>query len=247
MTTMKDIAKHYDKLTPYERFRLITAAGCRGDSVEQARLKRAGARVFLSGADHLPYVTAANELAPLIFLEVLEDAQQYMDLCRQAPVSWGPDDDEDGDDEEAEARAEAEASGAGLQAGEDLPPAEEARNLRLAMGYSLKERVRGWELFCERRLSMEPFAHWRLLPGFGRLERILEVAEVIAFKPEGMQGWMNMMGKRRSPPGPELTAPPPIAEQMAANLETLFRELASWWGAPKEPKQERSSDGEQPV
>jgi hypothetical protein len=227
---MNGIHRHYDKLTPFERFRLITAAGCRGDEAEQERLKRTGGQVQLVTGDHQPYASAANELAPLILLELLEVAQQYMDLFQDSLDAWDPDDVEAEDEEEDDAKAEAEANGAAL-AGEDLPPAEKARNLRLAMGYWLKERVRGWKLFCERCLSMEPFDIWKLLPGFDRLERSLRVAEGISFKPEGMQAWMNMVGKRRSPPEPELTAPPPIAEQMAACLETLFRERAAWWGA----------------
>jgi len=42
MRDTKALARHYDNLTPEERFRLILAAGARGDKVEQDRLVNSG-------------------------------------------------------------------------------------------------------------------------------------------------------------------------------------------------------------
>jgi hypothetical protein len=75
----KGLAKLYDRLTPAERLPLIIAAAERGDDAERDRLVNAAGRITLSMSDHLPYARAFDELATLIFLELLEDAGNYFD------------------------------------------------------------------------------------------------------------------------------------------------------------------------
>ena len=73
----KSLVKHYSQLTPVERFRLILAAGARGDEAEQDRLVNAGQRITLAMQDHAPYGDAFSELALLVFIELLEEAARY--------------------------------------------------------------------------------------------------------------------------------------------------------------------------
>jgi hypothetical protein len=59
------VAKLYGLLTPEERFRLILAAGARGDQAEQKRLANAASEIALRTADYMPWAKAFNELASL--------------------------------------------------------------------------------------------------------------------------------------------------------------------------------------
>jgi hypothetical protein len=108
--TANAVARHYAELTPEERFRLILAAGARGDEAEQERLKAAGERITLSMPDHSPYGHAFDELATLVFLELVEEASKHDDafhrLC-DVEETWTDEDDSharatgegDGDDD----------------------------------------------------------------------------------------------------------------------------------------------------
>ena len=78
------VAKNYGQLTSEERFRLILAAGARGDDAEQDRLARAGQRLTLTMPDHAPYGHAFNELATLTFIELLEEAVRYVEFFAHA-------------------------------------------------------------------------------------------------------------------------------------------------------------------
>lgn len=80
----KGLARLYDRLTPSERLPLIIAAAERGDDAEADRLANAAGRITLSMSDHSPYAHAFDELATLIFLELLEDAGNYFDAFHRA-------------------------------------------------------------------------------------------------------------------------------------------------------------------
>jgi hypothetical protein len=58
------VARHYDCLTPEERFRLIEAAGGRGDTAEQDRLANVGQRITLSMRDFAPFALAFDGAKP---------------------------------------------------------------------------------------------------------------------------------------------------------------------------------------
>src|SRR5262245_57571869 len=96
------VARHYDSLTPLERFRLVLAAGARGDEAEQDRLVRAGGRIALSMHDHAPYAHAFDELAILVFLELLEEAAGYLDALARSDgagdIQAGDEQEEEGDE-----------------------------------------------------------------------------------------------------------------------------------------------------
>src|SRR5438309_11444760 len=97
------LAKNYKCLTPEERFRLILVASGRGDEAERNQLVRAGDRIHLSMQDHAPYADAFNELAMLMFIELLEEAALYHDAlerCHQDELEGS---------EEAEGKRDPEA------------------------------------------------------------------------------------------------------------------------------------------
>jgi hypothetical protein len=222
------VARHYGSLTPEERFRLVVAAGARGDEAEQARLANAGGRVTLSLQDHAPYALAFGELSLISFIDLLETAADYLDAIHQA-------DDAEmiGGGEPAEEREDGGADDAGTEdAGEAA--AERAAStvagqllcLALAKGFTLKATADGWRLFCER-MSVPPFAAWQGLPGFDRLRRALTLAEADAFVPEDFLRWLNEI---RPAGAPELTEVPLTLERVADETARMFRARVAWWG-----------------
>ena len=59
------LSKHYDKLTPRERFSLILAAGVRGDEAEQDRLQSSAPEHLFCVPDYRGYSEGFNEVASL--------------------------------------------------------------------------------------------------------------------------------------------------------------------------------------
>jgi hypothetical protein len=225
------VAKHYGALTAEERFCLILAAGDRGDKAEQDRLKNAGERITISMPDYSPYADAFGELAQMIFLELLEEAARYLDAIERADDARDTlADDEDGAElgnnpKGTEADADmAEKDAGAWRDGQSIW--ERYYRLTLAAGYMLKTKADGWKLFCEQ-LSIPPFAIWKCLPGFDRLQRALSLAEKIAFVPEGFLCWMNEVRPKGTP---ELSHVPLTAEAMADEAMRLFRASVAWWG-----------------
>jgi hypothetical protein len=233
----KTLARHYDRLSAEERFRLILAAGARGDKIEQQRLVSSGQRITLSVQDHAPYAQAFDELSRLIFIELLEEAAHYCELF--ACVGEVHDDlgdeeeDEESDVEEGKAATSAEeASDARADAEStrddegDLPLWQGYLDMALAAGFVLRTKADGWKLFC-KRMTVPPFALWEGLPGFDRLQHALHLAEKAAFVPEGFLRWLNTI---RPAEEPERVEVPLTVEEMAAATEEVFRQRVEWWG-----------------
>jgi hypothetical protein len=214
------LTRHYAILSPEERFRLIAAAGARGDRAEQKRLDHSGLRVGLDLPEHTPYAHAFNELSLLVIMELVEAATVYLwalicpngsSVARSGeaaakPPSGGP------------------TSVPGNGDGESL-----TRDLDefLALGYVLRTRAQGWSLFCER-LSIPPFAGAECLPGFGRLQGALKLTERAAFVPEGMLRWVNRTCRPEG--APELKELGLTPEGVAEELDAFFRKRVAWWG-----------------
>lgn len=227
----KTLAKHYGCLTPEQRFRLLVAAGARGDEAERTRLISAGGRISISVQDHAPHAHAFHELSLLTFIELLEAAADYLDA-----FSWADDaviTDEDGPEDvpEEEDAEDAEAGPAGCAG--DAEAEREARavadgllGLALAKGFLLKTKADGWKVFCER-MSIPPFATWEALPGFERVRRALALAEKAAFVSEGVLRWLNDT-RPAGEPGP--AAVPLTVEGMANTTAEMFRQRVEWWG-----------------
>jgi hypothetical protein len=219
------LAKNYGSLTPEERFRLILAAGARGDDAERERLVKAGGRITLSMQDHAPYAHAFNELARLVFIELLEEAGRYLDAFARSDDTrdlHGKNNEEEGSGDAAD--VEPDTPGVADEA-RARPAWQRALDLALAAGFVLRTKAEGWKLFCER-LSVPPFVLWQQLPGFDRLQRALTLAERAAFAPEGFVRWLN----RIRPAGePERTEVPLTVEGMADATGELFQARVEWW------------------
>jgi len=217
---LNTLAKHYEALKPHERFALIFLAGARGDKAEQARLVAAGEEITLSMQDYAPFAHAFDELAMLIYIELLAEASTYLEALHFADA---PDHLDDGSPEDAsDEGASEEESDAGDG---ERSICDCWFDLALAKGYVLKTRAEAWRLFCDRR-SFPPFAAWEGLPGFDRLQRALAGAEKAAFVPEGFLRWAN---DARPEGSPEVTEIPLSVEGLADALEELFKKRVKWW------------------
>jgi hypothetical protein len=221
------VARHYDRLTPEERFRLILAASGRGDEAEKDRLRRAGGQLTLTFPGHFPFAKAFSDLAWRIYVELLEDAARYLDALDRT--------DDHGDDSDAD-ETDPDEQGEGEVADAEEIPADKGTGKRpvggrlldlvLVAGFVLRTKADGWKRFCER-LAVPPWLLWQGHPGFDRLQHALSLAETAAFTPEGMVRWMNAT---RPADEPERTKAPLTVEGQAAGLEMTFREIARWWG-----------------
>ena len=80
----KILATQYAQLTPEERFRLAIAASGRGDAIERDRLMRSSERIHFAMPDVAPYLRAFNEIAVLIYIELLEEAAYFMECFDHA-------------------------------------------------------------------------------------------------------------------------------------------------------------------
>ncbi len=209
------LARHYGFLTPAERFRLILAASGRGDDAERDRLVNSCQRINLSMPDHAPYAEALQELAHLIFIELVEEAAVYFDGFHRV-------------DENDEFPATGSARKKGKRK-PTSPPDERSGHERLwdlvlGAGYVLRAKADGWRLFCDRQ-GIDPFVLWSDLPGFDRLQRALELTKEIAFEPEGMVRWLNRV---RPADEPEVSKVGLTAEGIAEETGQLFRNRVAW-------------------
>lgn len=211
------LATNYDCLTPEERFRLILAASQRGDEAERGRLGRAGARLTLSMSGHAPYAYAFEQLALLIFIELLEEAAGYF----EALAKMG-----DADDEAEEQVDERDGEESAEDDDGQRPAWQQCLDLALAAGYLLRTKANGWRQFCEQ-MQVDPFLLFEGLPGFDRIKRALALAEEAAFAAEGFLKWLNAV---RPETEPELTEVPLTAAAVAAATEKIFRQRVRWWG-----------------
>lgn len=233
------LVRHYGNLSPEERFRLAVAARARGDEAEQGRLLKAGERITLRMADSAPWSHAFNELATVVFIEMLDEAANYDDAAHRLfdVECFDGEDDPEADDSESESEP-IEAQSAGEDTTESNGAGERTitdrlSDLYLAQGFLLKAKADGWKLFCER-LTVPPFAVWMFLPGFERFRRTLEETEDneyrpgAAFRPEGMLRFLRCIR-------PESELEPTLdnlisAECTAAELDRRFRQLVEQWG-----------------
>jgi hypothetical protein len=224
---MTSLAKQYGQLTPEERFRLIRAAGTRGDEAETDRLTRSGKRVSISLPDHSPYSNASQELILVAYIELLDSAA-FCDECNERlhdqlrdSIDAAKDAEHDGDAEE-------------LPNAEDAvkyPAWHRAAELAYAAGFLLKAKLAGWKLFCER-WNDAPFAAWEEanFPGLDRLKRACAHAEAgTAFPtPADMVRWLNGLRAAGDPKTTE--ADIMTAECFADIFDAAFRERVRWWG-----------------
>ena len=219
-----------------ERFRLIYAAGGRGDDLEQQRLIQTGQKITFTMSDHAPAAHAFSELSLLTYIELSDDASRYLEALSLSDTAGATEALTDTEDEDEELKAmaseddePAESTDEAETEAEDerrKSPADRAMDVALALGCLFREKLNGWILFCER-MTVPPFSLWKGLPGFDRLERAQKLAEIVAFTREGLQLWI----KRTKPPGTDEADDPVIsAERAADGCDWIFRNRLVWWG-----------------
>lgn len=220
--TAATLTKHYAELSGEERFRLILAASGRGDTVEKERLSSAGRKISLVSQDHAPASFAFNSLSFVTYIELLDAASFYREVMTM-------------EEHEAELKFEREWKGQIVEDEDEeeyvpldiegLNPEKRTLGMTLAAGYILREKARGWVLFCER-IGVPPFLLWEGLPGYDRLKRDIEIAETFAFSREALLKWCNRKGE----PGEEKIKQVLSAEKCADEAEMMYREQVEWWG-----------------
>jgi hypothetical protein len=245
--TAHRFARHYPALTPEERFKLVVAAVDRDDEADRARLVAAAERRTFQMPDYAPFIDAYHDLVFASFPHLLDAAAEFLERYWMGDLSV--DDERDaavngreaspdkrGSGVEPTARDGAEPGGANGEASNLDPFADErrkrptrVRQLELAYvaGFILKVQVAGWKLFCER-LNVPPFAFFKGLPGFERLERALKLAEKTAFEPADILKWLN----RRCRSGAQRATLESIIspESYARQCDEAFREQVKSWG-----------------
>jgi len=219
-------AKHYDMLTPEERFRLVAAADARGDEAETDRLTRAAKRISISMPDHSPYVDAFQELILVAYIEMLDSAAFYREceerfhheLRDSIDTAKNAEDDDSADDDSADDVVK-------------HPACHRAGELVYAAGFLLKVKLAGWKVFCER-WSDAPFAAWEeaVFSGLDRLKLALARAEAGSAFPTSadMVRWLNGIRPAGDPEATE--ADIMTAERLADSFDAAFRERVRWWG-----------------
>lgn len=197
------VARNYSALTPEERFRLIVAANDRGDEAESSRLCRAAEKLHLSTPDHTPWSHAFEEMATLVFIELLEEVSRHQEAFQR----WSNADEFDAP-----------------------PQVSRMLDLYKVQGFVLQVKIDGWKLFCER-MSLPAFTIWEHYPGIERLKSAAKMVEnnqewSAAFTPEELLGWLHKV----RPEGASESSKPITPELFADELDSTFRTRVKWWG-----------------
>lgn len=198
--------RQYDAFTPEERFRLIVAASARGDEVESDRLQRSAMRLTLVTGEHVPWSHAFQELALLVYVELLADAAEYQDMLHHYAHA-----DRDEDDDSPSPSL-----------------ADRHRDVAYARGYFLRTKLAGWVMFCEAR-TLPPYLLWESLPGYDRFREIAALTETsetrpsLAFTSEELTAYLARFRPCDTPP--TLSTP----TTSACELEETFLTRVRWW------------------
>jgi hypothetical protein len=97
-------------------------------------------------------------------------------------------------------------------------PSKHWQNIMLAANW-LCTKHRGWMLFC-KRLGVPPVGLWRMLPGFERMQRMVELAKTMAFTQEGVVRTLN---RSRPPEVPKMTKCPLTPKVIAREFHAIYR------------------------
>ena len=231
----KSLANHYAQLTPDELFRLIMAANSRGDPAERDRLAEAGQRITLSMPAHSPYARAFGELSFMTYIELLDEAAEYLDSHERAVRAV---------DTRMPKRKKTARRTKTITPDQEEPAAENSEDdaekpTRLAQSYELvnaigfffKLNLRGWTLFCARwNAGLTDLWDHGNYPGLDRLKIAWALVQAgFAYRtPADAVCWLNTV---RPADDPELTeANIMTAEWVADRHDAEFHERVRWWG-----------------
>jgi hypothetical protein len=154
------LARHYDKLTPRERFPLIVAATARDDEIEATRLARSAPTRDYRVPDYWLFSRGLLDLAQFYLLQQVELAATFWRSFALVAVAPAPAD-----------RPERSAA-----------RQEVLEQLRFT-AYRCLVLAEAWQIFCVE-WHLAPEALPRLLPGYDGLEGLLEASRRIAFTAE---------------------------------------------------------------
>jgi hypothetical protein len=220
------LARNYKFLTPEERFSLLANAGARGDEGEQQRLIAAAKRITLSMLDCGPFSQAFADTGWVTYADLLDTAAEVLERFAAVDASALPT-DEDMGDEDDETDDDGPWPVGEDEASDGLPEYARLLNMAYVAGFMLNTKAAGWRLFC-RRLNVPPLVLFKIMPGFARFERASKLAEVAAFKPEGVVRWLNTVRPDRDPP--VTLANVITADGYAEDSERVYRERVKFWG-----------------
>jgi hypothetical protein len=156
----KGLAKHYDKLTPWERVPLIIAAGARGDEAEQERLARSAPMTLCRVSDFRGLSEGLHALAHGHMMALLDLAAWYWHISAML----------------------AECS---LGFREEEAKQHEDRlwdTLRL-LAYRFVVGMDAWDRLCGE-LGIDPWALVKDCPGVDTVQGLEEQARMFAFSAE---------------------------------------------------------------
>jgi hypothetical protein len=229
------INKLYEWLKPEERFRLILAAGARGDMAERDRFANASRTLALKVRDFVPWAQAFNEVSMIIFMGLVEQAVQYQEACDDWSKAYR---------KLRQARKRAKAlvkvsAGKSAESSESAEPSEDEKieellfDMHLSAGFILKTKFDGWKLFCER-LNVPALVIWEMLPGYERLAATVKHLQGTktrpgaAFLPGGMMRFLheNTAAGQSQPTEAGLIS----ADKVAKELDEMFRDTVKRHG-----------------
>jgi hypothetical protein len=167
---IKTLAKLYDRLTPWERLPLITAAVERGDDAETHRLSRSAPRLHLRLPD---YHGLSDGLMLLTFFHVIGQLERGL-------LYWHA----------AGAAAEAEEFPVGP---DDKGFAERLWGVARLTAYRLNVEADGWTRFCAA-LHLDGEALLRNLPCYDTLQRTQQTARLVACTAAEAADYLRRLG-----------------------------------------------------
>lgn len=150
------LAKHYDKLTPWERVPLLIAARARRDEAEFARLKSSAPMKCFEIPDYADFIDRLSKLADWQMMRQLDLTAWYWQVsAMHADHCWSQD-DENND-----------------------PVGDRIRSLERLAAYCFLVNADAWQQFCEE-LGIDPEALLRDGPGYDTIKQMEEDARQFA-------------------------------------------------------------------
>jgi hypothetical protein len=229
----KTLTDLYSQLTPEERFRLLMAADARGDEAERGRLVNDCQRITLSMWAHAPYARAFEELNYVNYIDLLDQAAEFLDAHTRAENALRVGDAKTPKKRKTKATTPNEESAAKDSEDDGVKSPQWVRSSELVyvIGFFFKLNLAGWKRFCAR-WNVAPIVLWdrRSYPGLDRLRNTWALANAgLAYSAAAdVVRWLNTV---RPAGDPELTeANIMTAEWIADHHEAQFHALVRVWG-----------------
>jgi hypothetical protein len=204
------LAKHYNRLTPWERLPLIIAAADRGDLVERDRLVQSARLIGFRLPNYWGLARALRDLAIFFQLEQLDFGTTFgevMNLLKHDPL---------------------------------VPDTQSSRReyrrlweVAEILAYRFVVRADGWKLLCAD-LHIDADVLLRHLAGYRKVREIEDTARFMACTPEQARAFFRNASKREKSSEANASAGPDEyrletpEEQARAMRQHLDEKLAAW-------------------